>query len=243
MPSRSRCRALWVALAAAVIAAGCSAEVGAPESATEQGDHVLDLWRVLLALSVALGLLVIGLIAWSVVRYRSRPGDDALPAQHGGHMVVEAISVGVPLLIVAGLFVYILHIEDLTSASSDDPDVVVEVTGYRWGWRFHYPAEGITVTGGPGDDPELVLPVDRTARLELATTDVIHSFFVPRFLTKLDLIPDEANDIDVRPTRTGTFTGHCAEFCGLDHARMNFAVRVTDDEGYQAWVDDQGGDG
>ena len=111
------------------------------------------------------------------------------------------------------------------NATVDQPDLVVEVVGFQWQWQFTYADSGIVVTGTPdGGLPVLVLPVDRTTRLDLRTTDVNHSFWVPRFLNKRDLIPGVDNAIDVTPTETGTYDGVCAEFCGLDHGRMRFAV-------------------
>jgi cytochrome c oxidase subunit 2 len=85
----------------------------------------------------------------------------------------------------------------------------------------------------------MVLPVDRTARLILTSPDVIHSFYVPGFLFKRDVIPGVTNKIDVTPTDAGTYTGRCAEFCGLDHAKMNFEVRVVSMTDYRAWVEEQ----
>ena len=86
----------------------------------------------------------------------------------------------------------------------------------------------------------MVLPVGRTTRLRLVTSDVNHSFWVPRFLSKRDLIPGVRNEIDVTPNTRGSFVGRCAEFCGLDHWRMNFSVRVVSPAEYERWLSDQG---
>ena len=85
----------------------------------------------------------------------------------------------------------------------------------------------------------MVLPVDRTTRIVLTSPDVIHSFFVPGFLFKRDVIPGVVNKIDVSPRDRGTFTGRCAEFCGLDHAKMTFEVKVVSFSEYQSWVSEQ----
>ena len=85
----------------------------------------------------------------------------------------------------------------------------------------------------------LVLPVQRKIRFDLVAQDVNHSFWVPRFLTKRELIVDVDNQIDVDTTEVGTFAGKCAEFCGLDHWRMNFTVRVVPEAEYQAWLGEQ----
>jgi len=81
--------------------------------------------------------------------------------------------------------------------------------------------------------------VDQTVRFDLVADDVAHSFWVPDFLEKRDLIPGVDNELDITPTRTGTFVGRCAEFCGLDHWRMGFTVRVVEPEEYEAWVEER----
>jgi cytochrome c oxidase subunit II len=225
-----------------LLVAGCSSELGAPESASAQGDHVVSLWRLLLLLATAVGAIVLVALLWSIVRYRARSSDpEALPDQNEGNVPLELAAVALPLVIVAGIFVAILVTESRQDAEAGESDVVVEVTSYRWGWRFHYVVEGedVTVSGGPDEVPVLVLPVDRNAQLELSSADVVHSFFVPSFLVKRDTFPDADGTLRVRPTRTGEFDGYCAEFCGLDHAGMDFIVRVEDDAGYEAWLDEQ----
>jgi cytochrome c oxidase subunit 2 len=85
----------------------------------------------------------------------------------------------------------------------------------------------------------MVLPLGETTRLRLVTRDVNHSFWVPRFLSKRDLIPKVRNEIDVTPNERGSFVGRCAEFCGLDHWRMNFSVRVVSPSEYRRWLADR----
>ena len=84
--------------------------------------------------------------------------------------------------------------------------------------------------------PELYLPVDQTTQLVLRTTDVNHSFWVPRFLNKRDLIQGVDNVIDITPTDVGRFDGRCAEYCGLDHWRMNFVVNVVSRVEFDDWI-------
>ena len=112
--------------------------------------------------------------------------------------------------------------------------------GFQWQWQFRYLDEGFIITGdSEGDPPEMVVPVGSTIRLRLVANDVNHSFWVPRFLSKRDLIPGVRNVINVEVTERGTFTGRCAEFCGLDHWRMYFDVRSVDPAEYRTWVADQ----
>lgn len=222
-------------LAAATVLAGCG-NYGAPDPATRQGGDVVDLWRTEVWIAAALGALVLGLIAWCVVRYRTRPDDDGtMPPQHEGSIPLEIFYTAVPVLIVAGLFAYNLVLSDDIDERRNT-ELVVDVTGFQWQWRFDYAAQDVRIVGDVRRPPTMVLPVDTDVRLRLRSADVIHSFYVPRFLMKRDLVPGVVNTIDLRPTRTGTYLGHCAEFCGLDHARMNFDVRIVTAEEFRAWA-------
>lgn len=212
------------------------ASLGAPSPASEQGEDVYDLYRWYAALAVGVGVFVTVLLVFVVVRYRRR--DDEVPRQTQYNIPVEVIYTITPLLIVAGLFFFSVRTEGRVGATSDDPDITVEVTGFQWQWQFTYPESGIVVTGTPeGGLPELVLPAGRTVRLDLRTTDVIHNFWVPRFLNKRDLIPGVDNVLDITPTEPGTFEGFCAEFCGLDHGRMRFTVTVMEGDDFDAWLE------
>jgi len=122
--------------------------------------------------------------------------------------------------------------------------VTVRVDAYRWGWQFAY-AGGPVVGGstqspivglGVAPPPQLVLPINRTTRIELTSTDVTHSFWVPDFLFKRDAIPGQMTAFDLNPDKLGSFPGRCAQFCGLNHAYMSFIVRVVSAADYAAWL-------
>ncbi|MET0665014.1 MAG: cytochrome c oxidase subunit II, partial [Acidimicrobiales bacterium] len=114
--------------------------------------------------------------------------------------------------------------------------------GFRWDWQFTYVDAGIRVTGEPGERPVLRLPVGRTVRFRLHADDVIHSFWVPEFGTKRDLIPGLDNEIDIDIVEAGTWTGRCAEYCGLDHATMDFEVQAMPADEFDAWLDEAAAD-
>ena len=212
-----------------------------PDPATTQGEKVLDLWRILLGAGIALGGLVTLLILWSVLRYRrprgAAPGD--LPKQTGANVPIEIFYTVVPLVIVAVLFTLTMRTQNSIGREGDNPELTVEVTGFQWGWRFRYQSQGVTLVGDANNPPTLVLPVGTRVRLRLIAADVVHSFFVPAFLVKKDLIPGVDNDIEIHPTETGRFPGVCAEFCGLDHWRMSFDVEVVTPEAFGAFIADQ----
>ncbi len=222
---------------AAFSASACSSRFGVPEPASRQGGEVLDLWRVLFLAAVALGVVVIALIGWALVRYRRRAGGQA--AGFSENVPLELFYTAVPLVIVAVLFGVTVAVQRDVTSHAPQPDVRVEVTGFQWGWRFRYLTEGVVIVGTSQEIPRMVLPVNAVTRLTLLSPDVIHSFFVPEFLVKRDVIPGVDNRMDVTPTRTGRFGGVCAEFCGLDHARMNFVVEVVELVQFRAWIQDQ----
>jgi len=226
-----------------LVVAGCGSRYGAPRSASQQGDDILGLWRGLFWAAAVIGALVVGLILWAVFRYRSRGPVDELPKQTHAHIPLEIFYTAVPLLIVVVIFSVTVLTQNRVTKLSDHPDLRVEVTGFQWQWRFRYENEGITVVGDLDHPPTLVLPVNRTVRFRLRTTDVIHSFYVPVFLEKRDLIPGVDNQIDVRPKRVGRFVGQCAEFCGLAHDRMVFNVETMTPVRFSAWVRQQPGQG
>lgn len=225
----------------ALISTACGTRGGAPDPATTQGDDILGLWRLLLGAGIVVGGLVIALILWAVLRYR-RPRDAAtgdLPMQTGANIPIEVFYTVVPLVVVAVLFGLTMRTQHRITHRSATPELTVEATGFQWGWRFRYPAQGVTVVGDANQPPTLVLPVGVSIRVRLVAADVIHSFFVPSFLVKRDMIPGVENSIEVNPTRTGTYRGVCAEFCGLDHWRMTFDVEVVTPQQFQAFVAQQ----
>ncbi len=222
---------------ALLVDTGCG-RGGAPEPASAQGENVLDLWRILLTAGVVLGVLVAALILWSVLRYRRPKATPAgqLPRQTRANVPLEVFYTVIPLVIVAMLFGLTMRTQNRIRDESDTAEVSVEVTGFQWGWRFRYPAQGVTVLGDANAPPTLVVPVGANVRLRLLAADVIHSFFVPAFLVKQDMIPGVDNSLDIRPTALGRFPGVCAEFCGLDHWRMTFDVEVVEPAAFQAFI-------
>lgn len=214
---------------------------GAPAPASAQGHDVVDLWRILLTAGIALGAFVTALILWSVLRYRRPKGlpPGQLPRQTHANVPLEVFYTVIPLLIVALLFGLTMRTQRRITHEAGAADLRVEVTGFQWGWRFRYPVQGVNIVGDANQPPTLVVPVGANVRLRLVAADVIHSFFVPAFLVKRDLIPGVENSIDIRPTQEGRFPGVCAEFCGLDHWRMTFEVQVVSPSAFQAFVADQ----
>ncbi|WP_298456939.1 cytochrome c oxidase subunit II [uncultured Cellulomonas sp.] len=255
-PSRRPARrAVVLATAVALIASGCSAEAQRgflpgyqDEQVTNQTERITDLWVGSWIAALIVGLITWGLILWCVTVYRKRKSDDKLPIQIRYHVPLEITYVVLPIILIGVLFFYtardISAIEDVSTA---DPDTTIQVVGKQWSWDFNYLDEGVYESGvhaqdvGEGDDydqlPTLYLPVDERVEFVLDARDVIHSFWIPAFLYKKDMIPGRTNVFQVIPTREGVYAGKCAEFCGEEHSSMLFNVAVVSREEFDAQMD------
>ncbi len=231
-------RLVAVAATAAVAATGCDLPgFGAPDPKSTQGESVYSLWQGFFLAAMAVGALVWGLLIFVVLRYRRR--SDDIPSQKPYNIPVEIVYTVAPILTVAVLFAFSVSTEGDVTDLEPDPVAHIDVIGFQWSWQFAYVDEGITITGEPGEPPEMVVPVDEPVQLRLISNDVDHSFWVPDFLSKRDLIPGVHNEISITPTETGSYVGRCAEFCGLDHWRMSYTVRVVPRDEYDDWIDEQ----
>ena len=233
---------------------GAGARLGLPEPATEEAPVVGNLWIGAWIASFVIGGLVWGLIGWAVIRYRRKEGDAPAPRQTAYHLPLELLYTLVPFLIIGVLFFYTVKAQDTMIEQTDDPDVTIGVIGQKWSWTFNYmeednPAIGVnahTVGQADGPLPDLYLPVNKTVRFNLQSADVIHSFWVPAFYFKLDVIPGQLNSFDATPNRIGVYDGKCAELCGERHALMLFTLHVVSEEEYEAKVKEiaaNGGEG
>jgi cytochrome c oxidase subunit 2 len=209
-----------------------------PRGATEQGEEIFRTWQVYVVLAAIVAGIVYGLIVWSVIRYGRRRAAEAgaLPPQFRANVPLEILYTGIPILIVIGLFAASLAAEGRVNRLTDTPAAILRAEAFAWGWRFVYEGEAVTVASEPGTEPEIALPLGETTRVELTSNDVIHAFYVPEFLFKRDAVPGRTTAFDLTPTRLGTFRGACAEFCGLNHAFMGFAVRVLPPGEFEAWL-------
>jgi cytochrome c oxidase subunit II len=249
-------KALLSLLLTVLVVAACAAAGEAPpgeltdrqppgffpvEPASEQGAHIYNLYPIVFWISVAVFVLVEGLLLWIVFRYRRRRNTDPneLPPQTHGSNVLEIAWTAIPAIIVTYLFIATLdtlaHVERL---EPEPQGLVVDVTGFQWQWIFDYPAEGLSFTGVGREGPIMGLPVDETVRIRLHAEDVIHSFYVPQFLYKKDVVPGRVNEFDILIDQPGTYRGLCAEFCGLSHTDMYFTVLAMERADYETWVEE-----
>ncbi|MGO1383784.1 MAG: aa3-type cytochrome oxidase subunit II [Arachnia sp.] len=238
--------AVAVSATALIALTGCSEEVarlGLPVAASEEAPNMGDLWIGAWIASMVIGGLVWGLIGWAVIRYRRREGDAPAPRQTKYHLPLELLYTLVPFLIIGVLFFYTVQAHDNLISQEGEPDTTIGVIGQKWSWTFNYMEEDNPDIGTVAHDggtpeviPDLYLPVDKKVRFNLNSADVIHSFWIPSFYFKMDVIPGHPNSFDVTPNRLGDYVGKCAELCGTYHSQMIFNVRVVTEEEYNAKV-------
>lgn len=213
---------------------GCSLTL--PAGATDQSREISSLYGMVFIIAVAIFLFVEGLIVFSVIRYRRRPGDDELPPQIHGNNLAETAWTLIPLVIVVGLFVASWQTLNRVEARTDSPSVTIDVTAFQFDWQFNYRDAGVSVIGTPNQHAEMVIPVGETIRINLTSADVIHAFYVPAFNYKKDAVPGRVNTFEFTAREVGVFRGQCAELCGVYHSRMLLTVRIVPRAEFDAWL-------
>ncbi|MEX2501279.1 MAG: cytochrome c oxidase subunit II [Trueperaceae bacterium] len=203
-----------------------------PAGPIAQAQLDLFLWSYWLSWLVIIG--VFGAMAYALVRFRTRASDpDRIPTQFHGSTKFEIALTIAPVLIVIAVAVPTVQaiFATETRAVPEEGDVIVNVTGYQWWWRFEYPEHGVVTAN------EMHVPVGRRVIVNLESADVLHAFWVPRLAGKRDLIPNQNNQLWFSADETGEFYGQCAELCLGAHAYMKFRVHVVEEEEFGAWVD------
>jgi cytochrome c oxidase subunit II len=229
----------------ALVTTGCTANEAfffdLPEPASKEAPIVQNLWNGSWIAAWAVGAFTWALMLWAAVAYRRRHRDE-IPKQTQYNIPIEILYTVVPLIMILGLFWFTARDQSEILTLENDQSQTVNVVGFRWSWAFNYLDEDVYSIGLPygegstNEPPTLVLPVDEKVRFELTSPDVIHSFWVPNWLFKMDVIPGKVNVFELTPDRIGTFPGKCAELCGTDHARMLFNVKVVDRPEFDAYV-------
>jgi cytochrome c oxidase subunit II len=249
---RTRPAALVASLLLALVAAGCASQfpqLYPPHASTSQGAEVSSLYDIVFVLAVLIFLAVEGAIVYAVVRYRRKPDDTDLPPQTHGNNLVEIIWTIIPTIIVVYLFVISWQALNTVEAKSDHPGVRVKAIAERFAWSFAYLNDDGTTplfttdAQGHGVFGTMVVPVGEPIHVTLHSPDVIHAFYVPKFLFKRDVNPGpkENNfDFTIDSGDAGqTFRGQCAELCGAGHGGMTFEVKAVTRAEYDAWLKQQ----
>jgi cytochrome c oxidase subunit II len=220
---------------AGLILTGC-----APEPATSEGADVKMLYDIFLVAAAVVFVIVAGLLGWSIARYRATDDGREASSTHE-NIRLELIWWAIPTLLVIVLFLLTARVLGRVDERTDDPPVTVNVTGFQWQWQFAYEGSDVTLIGVEDTPPVAVLPVGERIAFNLDSPDVIHSFWVPDFLIKRDVIPGRTNRIELTIDAEGTYSGLCGEFCGLLHSRMRFSIEAVAPDAYAAWLARGGG--
>ena len=232
---------------------GCSGEtkeqaerwaMPADSPATTQGHYIAELWKWSWVAALCTGAVVWALIFYVSFRYRRR-SEDHIPVQTRYNLPLEIFYTIAPIMMVIVLFYHTVNAQNAVLKLVDDPDHVVDVVGQQWSWTFNYTDEPVAAgknvytAGTARQIPTLVLPVDETVQFNLSSPDVIHSFWIPAFLMKMDVVPGRHNSFQVTPNRIGEYKGKCTELCGVYHSRMLFNVEVVSKSAYEQYLRDQ----
>ena len=198
------------------------------DAASVQGTDIDILFGVALGVGTAIFVIVQGVLLYSIIRFGREPGDDSDGPPIHGNTALEVIWTAVPAAIVVFLALYSYQI--LNKIDRLQPDALtVEVRAQQYAWQFYYPDADLTTS-------ELHIPLNRQVQLKMRSTDVIHSFWVPKFRIKKDVMPDRVTEALITATDLGTYPVVCAELCGASHALMRANLVVQPDADYQKWL-------
>ena len=238
--------------------------IGIEEQVTPLGRraaHFHDFW-LMWTISL-ITLFVLGLLVWTIFRYRR--GANPTPSRNSHNTTIEVVWTLVPVLILVGIAIPSISL--LRAQYSPPPaDVTVKITGHQWYWTYEYPDNGVsfdsyilkekddptrtkdqrfrTDLDGPpllAADERMVIPAGKVVKFIITADDVIHSFSVPAFWTKLDANPGQLNETWVKVDRPGVYFGQCSELCGARHGFMPVNVEVVSQAQYEQWIASKGG--
>jgi cytochrome c oxidase subunit 2 len=237
----ARFGSLVMVLVSALMLSGCeyfsspqnTFNPGGTVAEQQKDDFLLVMWP-----SLVIGVIVMVGVVFIAIRFRRKPGDPGLPKQIHGNTALELSWTILPILLLA--VIAVPTVEGIrTLADTPDDAMHVKVTGVQWAWLFEYP--DIDAGGAPLAPPvgELRIPVGKNVAFEIHSSDVNHSFWVPKLAGKTDAINNHVNHMWFRADEPGEYSGQCAEFCGLNHYNMRMTIIAMPQEEFDAWVAEQ----
>jgi cytochrome c oxidase subunit 2 len=228
-----RALALGAGVLVVVVLPACSGD--SPSILDHHGPEARDVagvWWLMFVLASAVYVVVAGLVVIAIVKGRR----GTVPAgavggadERGDSAFIWLGGIVAPVAILAVMAVVTVNTtKDLRKPQTDE--LVIEVTAKRWWWDIRYPESGVATAA------EIHIPVGRPVDVVLRSDNVIHSFWVPQLAGKLDAIPGQTNHLRLQASEAGTYLGACAEYCGLQHARMGFIVIADSPADFDRWV-------
>lgn len=231
-----------------------------PVGVTETSREIHDLHMLILWICVAIGVVVYGLMTYSIIHHRKSKG--AVAAKFHENTKLEILWTVIPFVILFAMAVPATRVM-IKAYDASAADMSIKVTGYQWKWRYTYQEEGIDFFStldaasnnarqlGSGINPEtipnyllnvdnpMVIPINKKVRILLTSADVIHAWWIPEFGWKKDAIPGFVTDGWINVEKPGIYRGQCTELCGRDHGFMPIVVVAKTEEEYKAWVREQ----
>jgi cytochrome c oxidase subunit II len=222
---------ILVIIMAALTYVGLNAAGLMPVEASAQAVSIDSLWNYeLIAMSFLFALIVVPII-YSLIVFRRKKGETGDGEHIEGNTRLEIAWTVIPLFMVIGLAY--MGAYSLGEVRRVDPNaMVVKVTASQWAWKFEYPDLGVV-------SKELYLPVNKQVILKMESLDVIHSFWVPEFRLKQDIVPGRVTEYRVTPSLIGNYKVRCAEICGTSHAYMESPVIVVSQADFDGWIAEQ----
>ena len=236
-PRTRRLAGAAAAVAGLLAMAGCRHEMSSVNPAGAQAERISDLTWYLTWTGTAVFLAVTGFLLYALFRARKRTESLDGPAVERRMMIGVGAATGVTVLILLATLVYNFYTGRALAQFAEPDALTIRVVGHQWWWEVQYmdPRFDRRVTTAN----EIHVPVGRRVRLEVQSRDVIHSFWVPSLHGKIDLIPGYGGTTYFRADTPGVYQGRCAEFCGAQHANMNFLVMADTPERFAAWYEAQ----
>ena len=194
---------------------------------------IQNLFMPILWIALVIFVGIEGFLIFSMIVYRRRPGNEAIPEQIHGNNRVEALWMAIPAAIVLVLAVITFQTMAVQAEAPGEGALVVEVSAHQWWWEFSYPDLGVVTAN------ELYLPIGQEVDLRLESEDVIHSFWIPKLAGKIDVVPGIENRKSFVTEQPGRYEGQCSEFCGIAHAQMRLVAFVVAPVEFEAWVEKQ----
>ena len=197
-------------------------------------DRIAELWWVMLAISTAVFLFVLGTLVYAFVHRKERAQPFTSGDDRGATKWILFGGVGLPVVLLTPLFFYTLYVLGELAPPNQPGRLQVEVVGYQWWWDVRYQLGDPTQQFRSAN--EIHIPVGERVRVRLNSRDVIHSFWVPGLQGKMDLIPGRETVTWLEADSAGVFRGECAEYCGLQHTRMAFVVIAHPPDDFARWL-------
>jgi len=223
-----------------------------PVGVTEVSKEIFDLHMLIMWICVWIGVVVFGIMFWSLWKYRKSSG--AIAAKFDDHYWLEIGWTVAATVILVGMAIPSTSVM-IKAYDDTEGDINIMVTGYQWKWQYTYLEDGVSFFSNLSTSQEeidnaipkgefylsevdepLVIPINKRIRFLITGNDVIHSWWVPDFAVKQDAVPGFINTAWTNVPKPGIYRGACTELCGLKHAFMPVVVRAVEQEEYEAWI-------